>query len=127
MSDLDERTIERVSGPAWNNLRDTFLRISDILLSVDNEATSELTTIYVKFFVGNHQTGMKVYAVVWLKKSTELVIGLALPPTVDSLGLVDPPPQKKYAGLTRYLIIKEADSIPPELKVWAQEAYRSLK
>jgi hypothetical protein len=122
---LDARAIDRVSGPAWEPLRDAFFHIGDILLAVSPETKSELTTIYVKFCTTN--AGTEVFAVVWLKSSKEIVVGLALPDDFESPHLAPPPKGTKYKGLTKYFVVHPGEQIPADLHHWANAAYRNAR
>src|SRR5262249_42818521 len=119
---LDSRAVERVSGPAWEGLRDSFFSVSQTLLNVSAEAESELTTIYVKFRTKAGPLG-KVFAVVWLKKSAELVVGLALPDGVQDDFLTQAPPAHKYPGLNAYFRIRPGEALPSPIKSWAKAAF----
>jgi hypothetical protein len=125
MERLDARVIKRVSGPSWEGLLSQFERISDALLAVSPSAHGELTTIYVKYLTD--ETGGQPYGVVWLKKSTELVVGLALPEGYESTGLGSPLPGFKYARLTAFLKITPQDSVPTEIAGWARDAYNHVR
>ena len=125
MERLDSRTIQRVSGPAWNAIRSLFERVSDTLLSVCPSATGELTTIYVKY--GSAETGGRPYAVVWVRKSTELTVGLALPDGFTSPDLKPAPSRYKYAGLTGYFQLTPDNEPPASLEQWAKLAFENLK
>src|SRR3954451_7993504 len=105
---LDERAVKRVQGAAWDALRGTIFETSRILLSVSPDATSELTTIYVKFMASK----TTVYAVAWVKSSKELVIGLSLPDGAESPSLMTAPTGMTYKGLTKYLRLLPGDAIP---------------
>ena len=115
MGQLGDRAIERVSGPAWLALRPIFFDVSDSLLSVGRETSAELTTIYVKYTVDSSSTS-PVYAVVWLRSSRRLIVGLALPNDVAASDFVPTPTGTVYRGLTKYLIISEQKDIPASLR-----------
>ena len=121
MKRIDERAVKRVSGPSWTGLRRQFEELHEVLTAVSPSARGELTTIYVKYVAD--EIGDKPFGVVWLKKSTELVVGLALPEGYESRGLVPPIPGYKYARLTAFLRITPEGSVPPELHHWAYDAY----
>lgn len=89
----------------------------------DPSTYGQLTTIYVKYSV---RLNGPVYAVAWIKKSTELVVGFALPGDVESLGLKLPPRDKKYAGLTGYLTLTPGDDVPVDFSSWARNAYANV-
>ena len=122
---LDQRAINKVSGPAWQNMRPTFDVLTDALLSVDATSRGELTTIYVKFT--SSETAGRPYAVLWLRKATELTLGLALPDGVESPLLVGAPRGCKYAGLTRYLVLRQGDGIPDSLAEWSRIAHDTMQ
>jgi hypothetical protein len=121
---LDEKAVARVSGPAWEALRAAFFDASQVLLAVSPEATSELTTIYVKFCVSAAKKD--VYAVVWLKNSKQIIIGLSLPEEVES-PLLGPPPQgTQYKGLTKYLTIRPGEAVPDAFGDWTRLAFIAI-
>lgn len=122
---LDPRAVERTSGPAWQPLYSLFLQLSEVLLDAHPEATSALTTIYVKFETESPE-GRRPFAVVWLKRSSELAVGLALPHAVSHARLIDPPAGMKYPLLTRFLILRPGDSLPPELAEWSRLAVATV-
>ncbi len=121
---LSNVAVERVSGPAWESLRQPFLDMSESLLGVAPESVAVLTTIYVKYQLTDSPSS-DVFAVVWLKNSKQLVVGLTLPQEVESPLLGAAPTGMKYKGLTKYLIVKPGDTLPPELSSWAKAAYEN--
>ena len=73
MGVLSQRIIAKVSGPAWESLREQFMKMTRLLLAVSPDADSELMTTYVKFTV--HATPQSpVFASVWLKSSKRLIV-----------------------------------------------------
>lgn len=118
---LDEKALQRVSGPAWEVLRPVFVQASRSLLSAAPETTSELTTIYVKFCTSSSR--MIVFAVIWLKTSKELVVGLSLPEEYQCPELGPGPSGTKYKGLTKYLTIPAGKGLPARFDEWAQLAF----
>lgn len=115
---LDTRAVERISGAAWDSLRQSFFQISEILLSASPTASSELTTIYVKFCAG-----ADVYAVVWIKTAKQIVVGLSLPEEVQSPTFVPAPKGTTYRGLTKHFVIENGTPIPDQLGEWARLAF----
>ncbi len=120
---LSTDAVQRVSGPSWQPLKAAFLDISGILLSVSPDSIGTLTTIYVKFQL-NSAPSAGVYAVVWLKTSKELVVGLSLSDDFSSPHLGEAPPGMKYKGINRYFSLKPGQPIPVLIAEWATEAYR---
>jgi hypothetical protein len=123
LEQLDQRANERISGPAWDELRPIITAVHSALVSPSSTASGELTTIYVKYT--NAAAGANPYAVMWIKKSSSLVLGLALPATHSSPLFMAAPTGCKYAGLTKYLTFTTGDIIPPDLSSWVEAAYRS--
>src|SRR5262245_55173257 len=74
---LDPRALKRVSGHSWQRMRPLFEQVSNTILSLSPTANGKLTTIYVKFV--SQETGIHPFAVLWIKKASEMVLGLALP------------------------------------------------
>ena len=125
MADTDPKAIERVSGPSWEALRPAFLRVADVLLATGHNSGSQLTTIYVKFTVGQEPSS-PVFAVAWLKSSKRLVIGFAMPDGFQSERLGSAPSGMSYKGLTHYLTIESGDEVPGVLLTWAKTAYENV-
>ena len=119
MATLDPRAIERIGGPSWSLLRDHVLEAATAILSASPRTKNQLTTIYVKF----ERPDGSVYAVMWIKKSSEAVVGLSLPDGVDSDRLHEAPKGMKYAGLSRYCTITASDAVPSELAGWSKLAF----
>jgi hypothetical protein len=126
MDRLDDRATARVSGKGWASLRPQFDQISEILLGVAPDTFGELTTIYVKYQFKQNDAP-RVYAVLWIKKTSEMVLGLALPPGASRDPLQPPPPGKQYPRLTAYLTITASDKVPAELRAWARQAYSHVR
>lgn len=120
---LDKRAMEKVSGPSWEPIRGKFYEISETLLSVSPDASSELTTIYVKYCPKSPHSS--VFAVAWIKTSKKIVVGLALPDDYDSDLLGGAPQGMTYKGLTKYFSISANDIVPEELGKWAKAAYEN--
>lgn len=125
MTQLDQRAIEKVSGPSWEGLREQFFEVSEAILGVSPNCSSELTTIYVKYRTGPPGDG-GVHAVAWLKRSSELVVGFALPGGFVEPKLTGAPPGMKYPGITGYLRIARGNEVPPEVGEWARLAYENV-
>ncbi len=126
MERLDIRAIERISGPSWDHIRSLFGCIHRALIDTDGCVGGTLTTIYVKYGLSNNNSSP--FAVVWLKKSNEIIVGLSLPPEVELEGLSDPIPGYKYSGLTRYIRLNADSILPIDFSTWVglafQYAYR---
>lgn len=123
---LSQDAVKRVSGPAWSALKPVFLQISNILLGASGDCYGELTTIYVKYQVSQSPSS-PVFAVVWLKNSAQIVLGLALPDSVESPLLGPAPKGMTYKGITKYFTLKPEDPVPSELSTWAGVAYGVAK
>lgn len=120
---LDQRARERIGGPAWDAIRSVISTVHSALVSPSGTSLGELTTIYVKYL--DPAVGASPYAVMWIKKSSSLVVGLALPTTATSPLFVSAPAGCKYAGLTKYLCFSAGDAVPSQLPSWAFEAYQN--
>lgn len=125
MERLDLRAIDRISGPSWKSLRPSFEKIHETLIGVGPEVNGELTTIYIKYPVS--KTNSNPFAVVWIKKSTELIVGLALPATSIPPEFSGPPAGCKYARLTGYFKVTATSLLPVELPQLAKIAYQHTK
>ena len=123
MERLDPKVIERIGGPAWVNLRPTVVAICETLLSVSPSARGTLITVYVKFDA-EEETAKRPFAVLWLRKASELVVGLSLPEESDIPELVGPPPGCSYAGLTAFLCLTQGMDLPPHFDDWVRDAFK---
>ncbi len=110
---LDERAISRVNGAAWTTLRGAFFRVAKALLAVSPQTRSQLTTIYVKFCVDDQLD--TVYAVVWLKTSRQIVVGLNVPEEHRPISVPRSMPGHAYKNLNAYFVIDPDDVIPDRL------------
>ena len=122
---LDERAVKRLGGKAWDKIRRQFDRINEALLSVSPSTTGSLTTVYIKYSAP--ETANQPYAVLWVKKSTQLILGLALPHDYESAGLTTPPGNLTYSGLNAYITITPDMDVPADIDRWASDAYNHLK
>ena len=121
---LDPKAVKRLSGPAWNDVRPAFLRINDALLSASPKVSGTLTTIYIKY--SSPETNDQPFSVVWVKKASEIIVGLSLPDDTDYPSLVTAPKGCKYAGITRYLVVKSKEDVPLVFDEWVDVAYATL-
>ena len=125
MGNLSSKVIEKVAGPSWDGSREKLMDIFNTLLSVSSDTSGELATNYVKCTVTD-QVVSPVFAVVWIKTSKKITIGLALPESFESDKLGAAPPGTVYKGLTGYFTLTEDDDVPFELSHWADVAYNSV-
>jgi hypothetical protein len=121
---LDQRTIDRISGPAWTAIRPLFNSISSSLLGVSNSSRGELTTIYVKFTAD--ETDSQPYAIVWLRKSSQLTIGLSLPDCIEHTAFSPMPKGCKYAGISKYIELTSDATKPDGFDDLAAEAIKNV-
>jgi len=121
---LTQRVHDRLDVLPWKFLRDFFVRVSEVILEISPEAQGELAGNYVKFSTASGATS-PVYAAVWPKMSLpkRLIVGLALPEDFEAAGLGPPPERIFYQGFTKFLVIKEEQTVPQELSTWARLAY----
>jgi hypothetical protein len=124
MGELSQRTIAKVSGPAWESLRGQFLQVSRCLLASSPDAESELFTTYVKFTVGSSPNS-RVFAAIWLKSSKRLIVGLAVPEDFEAEELGPAPLGTVYKGLTKYFVVERGGAVPKGVGKWAVLAYKS--
>lgn len=106
-------------------MRPFFELLNEALLGVSDTAQGELTTIYIKYV--DPEIGSIPYGVLWIKRATELILGLPLPDDIKHPKLVVAPPGCKYAGLTKYLVLQPGDQLPEEIDDWCQQAYEHIK
>lgn len=122
---LDERAVQKVSGPTWETRREDFFKMSETLLSVSPDTASQLTTIYVKFCTTSAMN--QVYAVVWIKTSKAIVVGLSLPDDFEDERLDSAPKGHSYKGLTKFFTVTTESPVPTPLLRWAQLAYDTAR
>ena len=124
-SRLDPRAIKRVSGPAWEKMRRQFNAVNAALLGVGSDVRGELTTIYIKY-ISDAAEADEPFAVLWVKKSTELLLGFSLPEGLTSPHFQEPPNNLKYGQLNRYLLMGVADEVPDDICTWATAAHQHV-
>jgi hypothetical protein len=124
MGALSQRTIAKVSGPAWVQLNGHFMQIARLLLAVSPDADSKLLNSYVKFTT-HSDPNSPVYAVVWLNNSKRLMVGLALPEEYDAQELGPAPLGTLYKGLNKYFVVERGGAVPEAVAEWAGLAYQN--
>lgn len=118
----DERIDLKIKGPAWDDVRDKLLHVHDLLLHVNNDVSSELTTIYIKYKV--YDTPLSsVYAVLWIKTPKNIVLGLATEVTISNNSISSAPKGMSYKGLNSYINISKCESLPEALNDWINAAF----
>jgi hypothetical protein len=125
MRELPQHAVAKVSGPSWEPLRKQFLETGRLLLEPSPDAQAELLSQYVKFTRSAAPTSPP-YAVVWLKSSKRLIVGLALPEAYEGEGLGPALPKTTYKGLTKYFAVEPGGAVPRGLATWARMAYRNI-
>lgn len=120
---LDQRAIERLSGPGWVPILPTIQSIHGAIIGVSPTVRGELTTIYIKYTSG--ETGVHPFAVLWVKMAAEIVLGLSLPPGISVPPELAPVARPRYKGLTEFVRLGIGDRIPDGLDEWIAIAYRS--
>jgi hypothetical protein len=125
MGHLDANSIRKTSGPAYDKVRPQLDRITAALLAVSPTAQGILTSSYIRFVEGPEAESVP-YAVLWVKSSKRVALGLALPEGVDS-DLLKPPDKHTYGGLTRYFSVVPGGSVPDEIGEWASLAYQNVQ
>lgn len=126
MGTISDKALKKVAGPAWDALRTAFSEITETLLSVDPDTFADLTTIYIKFTLTD-EASSPVYAVMWVKSSKQLVVGLALPDDMRCEGLGPAPKGMNYKSLTGYFTVEQNSPVPAELEGWSRRAYQNVK
>lgn len=121
---LDPRALQKLSTPSWAMLLPSFEVIHLALISVSATSIAELTTIYIKYV--DPSKSQKPYAVVWIKRPSEIVLGLSLPPESISERLTLAPSGFVYSGLTGYVRIASALDLPVDLDALAKQAHSHL-
>jgi hypothetical protein len=122
MTDLPQHALAMISGPAWEPLRGQFVEIGDSLLAVAADVHCESLGRYFKFTT-DASPDSPAYAVVWLKSSAKLIVGLALPEIYEAEELGPPLPKTVYRGLTKYFTVDRGGRVPERLAEWARLAY----
>jgi hypothetical protein len=118
---LDIKAIDRVSGAAWKTNRPHIDGVNAALLQVSPTSRGELTRIYIKYTTA--ETGAQPFAVMWVRSSSEVVIGLALPPDYCVGEITKPLKPIAYSGLTTYFCLTAKDELPAGIREWSMAAY----
>jgi hypothetical protein len=124
MGALSQRIIDKVSGPAWEQIRGQFMQMAQLFLSVSPDADSKLLNTYVKFTTRTDPNS-PVFAVVWLKSGKQMMVGLALPEEYDARELGPAPLGTTYKGLNKYFIVQRGGTVPEGFAEWAGRAYQN--
>ena len=124
MGVLTQRVHDKLNASQWKFFRDSFMRLSDVLLEISPDSQGDLAGNYVKFATGTDPMS-PVYAAVWPKVSEprRLIVGLTLAEGFHAESLGPPPERIFYRGLTKFLVIEEGQAIPEELSEWVKQAY----
>ena len=122
MTDLPQHALATISGPAWEPLRRQFIEIGESLLAAATDVHCGSLGSYFKFTT-DASPDSPAYAVVWLKSSAKLIVGLALPNTYEADQLGPPLPGTAYKGLTKYLTVERGGMVPERLAEWGRLAY----
>ena len=118
---LDMRAVNRVSGPAWKAIKPHIDFVNAAFLGVSPTSRGELTRIYIKYTTS--ETGCQPFAVMWVRSSSEIVIGLALPPDFCVGNIRAPLKPIAYSGLTTYFCLTAQDTLPVDIAAWSMAAY----
>jgi hypothetical protein len=102
------------------------MQIGQSLLDVAADVHCEALPKYVKFTT-EASPNSPAYAVVWLKSSTRMIIGLALPETSAAQGLGPPLPGMVYKGLTKYFTVERGGTVPNGFAKWGRMAYHHTR
>jgi hypothetical protein len=121
---LDPKAIKRVGGPAWESIRPSFVAVHASVIEASPTAHGHMMTSYVKYLTD--ETGSQPIAVVWLSKSSELLIGLALPADTACPAAMEPMGMT-YKGITVYLRVRATDPVPDGLVQLAVAAYQHVQ
>jgi hypothetical protein len=81
---------------------------------------------YIKYEAAE-ATGGRPFAVIWLKKASEIVVGLALPDAYDAAALTSAPRGLSYSGLTKYFQLTPETEVPPQLIEWVKAAFEHAR
>ncbi|MFZ2874283.1 MAG: hypothetical protein WAZ94_07345 [Phycisphaerales bacterium] len=122
---LDPRAAAKISGAAWTRLRPLFLQVHHDLVACGAEVKSELTTIYVKYTRSSDERNAP-FAVVWIKKSTELIVGVSAPADAVGSPWSSQLPGLQYAGLTAFLKVSDPSALPSDFRVIVQAAFDNV-
>jgi len=96
------------------------------LLSLGGDITAELTTIYVKYKYSPDAMS-EIFAVVWVKNTTQIVVGLAFPEDKIPSELSPAPARHNYRPLNGYFVLRPGDALPASFPDWARQAYEYRK
>ena len=125
MGKLSEHAIQRVSTPTWDRLRPQFLEMGRLLLGMSLDVNSEFISHYIKFMISTGPNSPP-FAVVWLKNTKRLIIGMALPETYEAEEFGPSLPGTAYKGLTKYFTVEPGTAVPKGFSEWARLAYENV-
>ena len=116
---------DKLESKGWDALRPVFSEIHGTLLSADAAASSKAETIYIKYRLKDDVYG-KVFAVVWIRTTKRLTVGLALPDDIGHPLLGPQPPRMNFPPLNRFFVVEQGGAAPEELSDWAKVAYKHV-
>jgi hypothetical protein len=119
----DPRIDDRIRSERWDGVRAPFQRMHRHLLSLGECVQAELTTIYVKYTYSADPTAA-VFAVIWLRNSKQIDVGLALPEGQVPGALASSVRGLRYPPLNAFFCVSAGDPVPNGFEEWAQAAYR---
>ena len=125
MGTLPQHIIAKVSGLAWEPLRQQFMEIGRLLMDVSSDTNCHLFGCYVRF-TASIAPKSQPYAAVWLKSNRRLIVGLALPEGYEAEELGVAPPGTVYKGLTKYLTVERGGVLPERFADWVRLAYSNV-
>lgn len=91
------------------------------MVGVSPTARGVLTTVYVKYT--SDESGDQPFAVVWVRKSSEITVGIALPIEYPADALGPAPKGCKYGGLEKFITLRPSDELPMDISQWAMDAH----
>jgi hypothetical protein len=121
MDRLDQRALQRLQGPSWDGLRSQFELIHDALVATSPNVQGTLTTIYIKYACSAAELP---FAVLWVKNSKQLTLGLSIPDDYSDLAFVEPPAKHNYSGLNRFIVVNNEGLVPENIADIAAVAFR---
>jgi hypothetical protein len=124
LNGLDEKAIKRLSGQAWEAILPQVETINAALIGVSPTASGKLARVYIKYTTV--ETGDQPFAVLWVKASAEVVLGLSLPEDFDTSTIPSPEKPICYRGITKYLVFRVGvEDVPADFATWAYAAYQN--
>lgn len=119
---LDPRAVAKVAGGGYAETREIFRAMHEAAIAMSPTVSGTMTTIYIKYV--DPEVSPQPFAVLWIKKSTEMIMAFSHPDDYSAVGLLQAERPYKYADLNTLLTVSAGHKVPDQLGEWMRDAYQ---